>query len=257
MHISAGDDQVGPLFYQSPPEYRAETARISRFWWVFCPIAATLALWIYAVLDPIGYKTIQGEDAGILEFFHAALPLAAAGLAARLLFMRELRRDPLIVLWLAFFIVGGVYLGGEEASWGQHYFGWVTPESWAEINKQQETNLHNTSFWFDRLPRVICTAGIIVGGLVLPYVKLRHSDWLPKRIDFIIPPLALSVLAGILVFGELAGTVKEYTDLADRFMRFRSGEMQENFIVSFIFFYMIALRSRAFRIRAGEAGAAA
>jgi hypothetical protein len=32
---------------------------------------------------------------------------------------------------------------GEEISWGQHIFGFSTPESFQEINKQKETNLHN------------------------------------------------------------------------------------------------------------------
>ena len=32
---------------------------------------------------------------------------------------------------------------GEEASWGQHWFGFKTPEELKEINAQQEVNLHN------------------------------------------------------------------------------------------------------------------
>jgi hypothetical protein len=245
-------DRVTPVFYQSPDEYRAETMSISLFWWVFCPIAATAALWAFAYLDPVIYARVQGEDAGILEFLHAAVPLATAAIAARLLFMEQLRRDPLIALWLLLLVLGGVYLGGEEASWGQHYFGWTTPESWAEINRQRETNLHNTSFWLDRFPRVVCTVAIIIGGWLLPFVKLRYSKLIPERLDFIVPPLALCVLTGVLVAGEIFGITKEYTDALDDMMRFRSGEMQENFIVSFIFFYAIFLRTRAFRTTASE-----
>ncbi len=49
-----------------------------------------------------------------------------------------------------------VYLGlgllffvafGEEISWGQRIFGWATPESLAEVNYQQETNIHNLDFF--------------------------------------------------------------------------------------------------------------
>ena len=32
---------------------------------------------------------------------------------------------------------------GEEISWGQRIFGWATPESFGELNAQNETNLHN------------------------------------------------------------------------------------------------------------------
>ena len=34
-------------------------------------------------------------------------------------------------------------MAGEELSWGQRIFGWATPEAIAEINAQNETNLHN------------------------------------------------------------------------------------------------------------------
>jgi hypothetical protein len=49
-------------------------------------------------------------------------------------------------------LIGVLYLGlsgalifmvGEETSWGQRIFGWQTSDSFAAINKQEETNLHN------------------------------------------------------------------------------------------------------------------
>lgn len=240
-------------FSQPPAAYRAETRSVPWFWWVFCPVAAPLVLVAYAYLDPAAYRTyLQAEDSGLLEFLHAALPLAAAAIAARLLSTPEVRRDPLIVLWLALFVVGGIYLGGEEASWGQHYFGWATPEGWAEINRQKETNLHNTSFFFDRLPRIVVTVGILVGGLVLPFLKLRGSRIIPARLDFIVPPLALTVLALVFALGEIYGGLSEYFPAVEAVTKFRPGEMQENFIAPFIFFYMIFLRRRAFTIRSSE-----
>ena len=245
-------------FTQSPAAYLAETRPVPRFWWVFCPVAVPLALVAYATMEPTAYRTyLQGEDAGILEFLHALLPLATAAIAARLLLMGEIRRDPLIVTWLGFFVVGGIYLGGEEASWGQHYFGWQTPEGWAQINKQGETNLHNTSFFFDRLPRIVMTVGILVGGLLLPFLKLKGPRLIPPRLDFIVPPLALSVLALAFALGEIYGGLAEYIPAVDAVTKFRPGEMQENFIVAFLFFYMIFLHRRALAIRASEAVAPA
>lgn len=38
---------------------------------------------------------------------------------------------------------GCFFIMGEEISWGQRIFGWDTPQSWAAINYQQETTLHN------------------------------------------------------------------------------------------------------------------
>ena len=39
---------------------------------------------------------------------------------------------------------------GEEISWGQRIFGWSTPEDYAKINQQGETNLHNLSIFKGR-----------------------------------------------------------------------------------------------------------
>jgi len=49
-------------------------------------------------------------------------------------------------LWRVFLIVGAAAFGamiGEEISWGQHWFGWSTPETLAAVNLQGETNIHN------------------------------------------------------------------------------------------------------------------
>ena len=56
-------------------------------------------------------------------------------------------------VWILLFLIGCIYYLGEEISWGQHYFGWATPEGWSSVNDQQETNLHNTSPLFDQIPQ--------------------------------------------------------------------------------------------------------
>jgi hypothetical protein len=40
-------------------------------------------------------------------------------------------------------------------SWGQHFFQWKTPEYWAIVDRQEETNLHNTHPAFEQWPRAI------------------------------------------------------------------------------------------------------
>ena len=238
------------VFFQSADDYRAETEQISRIWWIFCPIAVPLALWLLALVNqPFYSQYLQAEETGVLEFLHAALPFAAAAIAARLLFMQQVRRNAWVGLWLVLVVIGGIYLGGEEASWGQHYFGWVTPSAWSEINMQGETNIHNTSVWFDKLPRVSVTIMIITGGLIVPFIKLYASRLIPHRLDFIIPPLALTVLAAVFVLGEILSGIRSQTDFLARETPFRPGEMQENLIVAFIFFYMVFLWSRAGRMK--------
>lgn len=52
--------------------------------------------------------------------------------------------------WRIYFglVAGGLFfIVGEEMSWGQHMFGWETPETFAEVNAQNETTLHNLDFF--------------------------------------------------------------------------------------------------------------
>ena len=53
-------------------------------------------------------------------------------------------------------------------SWGQHFFHWNTPDYWAEVNRQQETNLHNTYAVFEKYPRAILEIGVVIGGILIP-----------------------------------------------------------------------------------------
>jgi len=89
--------------------------------------------------------------------------------------------------WLRWWFLGWtlacLYLAGEEASWGQHYFGWDTPASLAEINKQKETNLHNTSSWLNMQPRSFVEAWILVGGIVVPIVRSRRKNASTRSTD--------------------------------------------------------------------------
>ena len=71
----------------------------------------------------------------------------------RLLFDPFVRRRPLVFTVTIIGALSCLYIAGEEMSWGQHFFHWNTPEYWAEVNRQEETNLHNTYAIFEKWPR--------------------------------------------------------------------------------------------------------
>ena len=78
--------------------------------------------------------------------------------------------DKRLLLFFGLFCLGCLYFGGEEASWGQHWFGWATPEEWRALNNQAETNLHNSNALagslLDQLPRNLMTVGMLIGGVI-------------------------------------------------------------------------------------------
>jgi hypothetical protein len=131
---------------------------------VWFPVSSVLIILTIAAIAP-GFTNnwVTNERTGVLELFHWVAPFISALIATRILFFKAVRKNTGLLLWTVIFIIGGIYLAGEEASWGQHYFAWSTPDAWMSVNDQQETNLHNVSHWMDQKPRIILTVGVIFG----------------------------------------------------------------------------------------------
>lgn len=107
----------------------------------------------------------------------AVIAFLIAGIVALRLAYRTWGRVPL--LYTAFYIcfgLGGIVMAGEEASYGQHWFNFATPDSIAELNKQEEFNLHNLAG--DRpssIARRAAEIGLPILLIVLPLVHLRFA----------------------------------------------------------------------------------
>ncbi|MEP1207062.1 MAG: hypothetical protein ABJM29_09855 [Rhizobiaceae bacterium] len=236
-------------FISDPEQYRAESQASSRIWTLWLPIAAFIFIPILAWYDRDFFFTwFDNETHGLLEFLHFLLPLITALIGLRLAFSKLVRSDPFIMLWCIAMFLGGVYLAGEEASWGQHYFGWTTPDAWLDANDQQETNLHNISNVLDQLPRGILVGGIVVTGLIYPWLLLNRPGFLPARFNFTYPPLALVPLALVTSACWIYRGLRKGTELST-FLVYRPGEFQELFIVWFLCYYALFLLWRERRCR--------
>jgi hypothetical protein len=100
-----------------------------------------------------------------------------------------------LLLFLAF---------GEEASWGQHWLGFATPEPLREINAQQETNLHNLwlidSYRADGgkkagLAAVLLNSNrlfdlLVIGFFLILPLAARGPRWLRRPLDRVGVPAA-------------------------------------------------------------------
>jgi hypothetical protein len=143
--------QVAPVIRAIPSVLRAPGRTFTPLAKVLVGIAVLQAVLAAAValLWLPEYRALIQEDEG-LENLSAIWWTAAAAVALAAAARTKVRRhrSPLIYgLAAAFFIV----CGAEEISWGQRIFGFATPETLEEINKQGETNLHNIGsisvFW--------------------------------------------------------------------------------------------------------------
>ena len=124
----------------------------------------------FAALDWDGalYARLVAGEFGIVEVLTAGLLLPAAYYAYRAgrTLLRSEDRFPGALL--IGFALGCLLLYGEEVSYGQHLFGWGTPDYFAEANAQQETNLHNLEYVDKSLLKWVVVAAMTLGGIVLP-----------------------------------------------------------------------------------------
>ncbi len=182
------------------------------------------------------------SENGPHEFAQFLVLMGGAIVAASTLIRMDRRRDRMLTFWIGLALVCCLYVGGEEISWGQHIFFWETPETWAQVNDQNETNLHNTSAWFDQKPRLILEIGVILGGIILPLVRRFAPSRLPARFEMFYPTNILIPLAVIATLVKQTQSIAEGLDLGHPFHRV--SEVQELFFFLFVWVYLLVLKTR-------------
>lgn len=127
-------------------------------------------------------------------------------------------------------------------SWGQTILRWHTPEYWAGVNNQHETNIHNTSKWFNQKPRFLLEIGILFGGLLLPLARKYKPSWVPQRFKIIYPPTELWVTAFIALIVKLIDKGGRELFGFDFFTR--PSEVGEVYLFYFVAIYLIVMKHR-------------
>ncbi|MFQ6017014.1 MAG: hypothetical protein ACE5KF_02365 [Kiloniellaceae bacterium] len=216
---------------------------LSAWWWLWLPLAAALALLAVPHVSPAAYGSWIGGERGLLEWLHVVIPLASLAVGLRILAMPEVRAHHLLWLWVGLATLGSLYIAGEEASWGQHYLRWTTPEPWQAINDQGETNLHNTSSWLDQKPRAVLELGVVVGGILVPLAALCRPAIRQARLAIILPPMICLPSALLAEFARMSERAAEYFGAAGDLFD-RASEVQETYFYLFILLYLIVLRRR-------------
>ena len=185
--------------FGATPEQRARAYRALASGWA----AAIVVVWVGASFGrDVG---IVGE-AGVVETIQVLVLVAAALVLARTavrMGARSARR-----LTYGLLAVAALLVAGEEASWGQWYFGWQTPDAWAAVNRQGETNLHNLfNAQFEPAYALLGIAAVVYLALSTLLLASRHGGgrfaWL------LLPPQTsgpVAAMAIALLRGGLGGT---------------------------------------------------
>ncbi|NNM01226.1 MAG: hypothetical protein HKO62_10785 [Gammaproteobacteria bacterium] len=215
----------------------ARTELLPRWAWLWFPPLMLLAALPLCLTAPASYQAFFAHELGVIELMTPALLVVGVvyGVAAARLFRADV---PGARIWLVLVTLGCIYFAGEELSWGQHLFGWETPEALGRLNNQNETNLHNISTWLDQKPRLLLELWVIVGGLVMPWRLRRHpveqtrsfADWFWPTYELF--PVAL-----------LAFVIRLPERLAD-LGGLRYSEFQEYYFALFLTLYLASVRRR-------------
>lgn len=159
--------------------------------WVM-PLLAILFLVIQLLAPDLAVNLIRKESwpfyrAGI--FIKAGLQLV--GIVAFVMVARKyVRQRNWLAMATAILVAIVLFvMVGEELSWGQRIFGWATPDSFASINEQSETNLHNLATQVFQNTLYFGGWLLLIGlafwrqslaGVLQQFKPLRFlSDWLP------------------------------------------------------------------------------
>jgi hypothetical protein len=221
------------------------------WWWLGIPVAAAVFVIGSYQLHPDWYhRHILPEGYGALEFAQFLLALWAMIIAARLLFRPFVRARPMVLTVTLIGALGSLYIAGEEMSWGQHFFHWNTPEYWALVNRQQETNLHNTYYIFEKLPRSILEIGVAVGGLIVPLAAYVYPWLRACRVSLFLPAAAIVPTALTAMLFKGLDRLQQLDIMTSPVAR--PSESVETYLYLFILFYFIVYRRRIDELEAAS-----
>ena len=146
------------------------------------------------------------DESGIIETTQALFLLVAGLMQIKVAGSAFLRSRAISNLIGMMFGVLLVICFAEELSWGQHIFGFSTPDSLAELNTQGEFNLHNIgSYWFNHFVIVamclyLCVLPVL-GSLnalfIYPFDRMCVPIPPLETIPFVIMAMAMDEHAAI------------------------------------------------------------
>jgi hypothetical protein len=228
---------------------------VRRLYSIGLPVLSLVICVAVALVDPQFYRMrIRRHEVGLLEQGTVICLVPAVVMGVMVLRRRRELPAKWLGVWVMLLTLGALYYAGEECSWGQNYFGWLTPESWSQINDQHETNLHNTSSLFDHAPRALLSvaAGVcLVAPFVLPR---RRRQWDPRtnpRAWFfptvaVVPAAAMALAVSVpqQLYGKYDKTNEAVSWFAEMFLAGRHSELKEYFLAMFILMYLWSFATR-------------
>jgi len=225
-------------------------ARVPALLWLWTGPFIVVAQLVSKVIGEHAYRTWMRGELGLVENMTVAFLVGALVCALLCLPLRRRVRSRLFTPFLIVMALGLFFFAGEEASWGQHWFGFAPPEEIALRNDQGEFNLHNDPFFekfLDQLPRTVLTLAALVGGVLGPLWRRRRGlvgrDFASASLHGWIWPPGECFPAALMAL--LITLPKKVADLLHEhegyYLDISPGETKEYLLGLFLFVYLLAL----------------
>ncbi len=219
-----------------------------KLYWQWLPLLMVVVMVVGRTIFP-DWKDyeyyIESEKRGIVE--NAAFFILAPGVVFGLLAwrMRDVLPSKYLGYWIMLCTVAVFVAAGEEASWGQHWFQWATPEGLAAINDHNETNFHNTLNGHDTTIKSIIMVGMAIGTMVIPLLikfggLVKPATGAP--LYWLFPTVVgLPVTIYCLSSRIIRQLFQKWTEL-DQYAYFDMdfNELSEFYVACFLFFYLFS-----------------
>jgi hypothetical protein len=140
-------------------------------------------------------------------------------------------------IFILLYLSGIVYYLFEEISWGQHLFGWSTPEIFSNLNHQNETNIHNISSIFNELPRNLLLIWCSLSFVLVKTLKNNFNNF--KKI--ILPNDNIKSISILILIFFIPNLLVEKLDLAPGHPALNDTEILLNIFFEIISFNFVRL----------------
>jgi hypothetical protein len=207
-----------------------------RWLWLWFPVLV-LILEIAAFSQTFYYFDWFYTEAGLVELL---TPVASTlGVITGIAILRHPNRlRSGLRVWVALVTFACFYTAGEEISWGQYVFGWPTPEWMMQINDHYQTNLHNTSSWFNEKPRMLLEL-YVLGGIIHVLwqrggVKKGWQGWFWPT--YVCLPIAL-----LAILMQAPDRLQAWFGMGMPFYRGGWSELEELYLAMFLFLYLLSI----------------
>ena len=230
---------------KQPSERALGISKFVSLWLMCVPIAVHLGVG-FVDRERVFFDRWIESELGIIENLTVFVLIPAALMFVQIsrLFWRHSK--PILAVWFLLAALVCIGFGGEEASWGQHWFGWKSPEYFEANNRQGETNFHNFDIQVGRTVKAVLTLAIIIGGLVLPLVRdVRKENDPSGFLDFVVGTKSCVPVAFWVFFVRLIERFKTWFDLDWLILAVNLKELQELYIALFLFIYAWAVKHRS------------